>query len=303
MRNLKGKIQKMMSKDQKSDGVPGNEAAAGREKEQEVPAEKKKISRITDKEGDFEDLADGNRLAGERPALVNSNINFKGKNNILYCGEGVKLVNSTLAFNGSDSIIYLSGSKREYRLNISINHNSACHMGKDNYMNGTLNIVLSEQRHCYIGSECLFSFGIWIRNADPHLIYSAETMERINPTKSVFIGDHVWVGQSAMILKGTRIQAGSILGAMGVAAGKEIPANTSWGGNPAKLLKENIFWDGACVHAWKEENTEKNQVYKDDRHIYRGRPEGNVDFGKMDERLNSLRTAAEKLDYFLELGK
>ena len=88
------------------------------------------------------------------------------------------------------------------------------------------------------------------------------------PTSSEFvaarrcgIGDHVWVGQSAMILKGTEIDSGSIIGAMSVVAGKTIGHNSSWGGNPARKISDSVFWDGACVHNWKQEKTQKSQVY------------------------------------------
>ena len=68
-----------------------------------------------------------------------------------------------------------------------------------------MNVILSEQKHLFIGNDCLLSFGIWVRNADPHLIYDVESHKRVNPTKSIYIGDHVWIGQSAMILKGRKV--------------------------------------------------------------------------------------------------
>lgn len=80
---------------------------------------------------------------------------------------------------------------------------------------------MSEHKHCFIGDNCMFSFDILIRNSDHHLIYDCENNKRINPTKSVFIGDHVWIGQLVNILKGTRIDSGSIVGASSVVAGKK----------------------------------------------------------------------------------
>ena len=85
----------------------------------------------------------------------------------------------------------------------------------------------------------------------------------------MLIGDHVWLGQSSFILKDTTIGSGSIVGAMGVVAGKTIPSNTSWAGNPAKQIASDIFWDGRCVHSWTKTETAANQLCKSRNYIYK----------------------------------
>ncbi len=104
-------------------------------------------------------------------------------------------------------------------------------MGKDAYINGKMTVVLSEHKHCFIGDDCMVSYGVIVRNADPHLIYDCESKRRKNKTKSVYIGDHVWIGQNSLILKGTCIDSGSIIGANAVVAGKIISNNCAWGGS------------------------------------------------------------------------
>ena len=229
--------------------------------------------------------------------LENTKICFKGRNNILYLEDGVHLKDSTIIFEADNSVVYLSKNKNKYLLNVTLNNNNALFIGQDNYMNGKLNIVLSEQKHVLIGNRCLFSFGIWIRLADPHLIYDSIDKGRINFSKSVFLGDHVWISQSAMILKGTKIGSGSIVGAMSLVAGKEIPSNTSWAGNPARKLRDNVFFTGDCVHKYKEEQTEKSRKCLCDEFIYSYEEGKTKSFLEIDRTLSSFNNAEEMLKY------
>lgn len=133
--------------------------------------------------------------------------------------------------------------------------------GRDSYFNGALHAICSEGRYILLGDNCLYSFGIWIRTADPHLVYDAASKARINPSRDVLVGDHVWIGQDAMLLNGARVGSGSILGGRAVTSG-ELCSNASWAGVPARCVREGVFWDGASVHAWTQKQTEEGQVYK-----------------------------------------
>lgn len=172
-------------------------------------------------------LGDENKVLGEFPRLENSKIIFDGAGNVLYCEPGVHLKNSTIEFRGDNSLIYLSESRHLYFLSMVIYHQSNCFFGKHNYINGPLKAILSERKNIVVGEEGQFSFGIWMRLADPHLIYDVETRKRINPSRSIYIGDHVWIGQSATLLRGTRVGSGSIIGAMGVISGGRPPGGDS----------------------------------------------------------------------------
>lgn len=56
-------------------------------------------------------------------------------------------------------------------------------------------------------------------------------------SKPVTIGDDVFIGAQSIILKGTSIGPGSIIGAGSVVSG-EIPANVVAAGNPAIIIRE-----------------------------------------------------------------
>ena len=201
--------------------------------------------------------------------IENVSIIFKGSGNILYCEEGVSLAKGcAFLFNSSNSVISLRKSKYSYNLKATVYNGCTLSIGRDNYFNGFINIIVSEECIVLIGDEGLYSFAIWVRTADPHLIYDAATYKRINPSKNVILGDHVWVGQDALILKGSTVGSGSIIGAKSVVSGKTIPSNEAWGGNPARLIRSDIFWDGASVHAYTEKQSASSQILVTDKYLF-----------------------------------
>ena len=93
-----------------------------------------------------------------------------------------------------------------------------------------------------IGKDCMFSAQTILRTSDAHSIVNHEDGQRINQGKDVKIGDHVWVGYGANILKGTRIDNNCIVGTQSIVAGITLPESSIAAGNPAKIVKKNINW-------------------------------------------------------------
>lgn len=249
-----------------------------------------------------------NKILGTYPKLNNSKIIFNGNNNILFCEDNVILKNSVLEFNGDNSIIYLSSNKFDYILNVAINNNSVFYIGKDNYINKELKIIISEEKNIFIGNDGIFSLGIWFRTADPHLIYDIKTNNRINESKSIYLGDHIWLGQNSLILKGTQIDSGSIIGANSVISNKIINNNEIWAGNPIKKVKDKIFWDGKCVHKWTKKDTNLSQNYKDicnnnpiDIYTYKYSSKQYLSYNEIEKNLNEMNIE-DKLTYLKDLS-
>lgn len=95
--------------------------------------------------------------------------------------------------------------------------------------------------YCYnkiiIGQDVKIADGVIIRDSDNHeMLYDGYVKSA--PIK---IGNHVWIGMRALILKGVTIGDGAIIAA-GAVVTKDVPANTLVGGVPAKVLKKDISW-------------------------------------------------------------
>lgn len=118
---------------------------------------------------------------------------------------------------------------------VKIGKNSSC---------GGANIRLYENNSAvYIGDDCMFSFGIEIWASDSHSIIDYTTKKLVNWGKTIFIGNHVWVGMRATILKNTYINNDCIVGAGAVVAGRFERTHCVLAGNPARVIKEKISWD------------------------------------------------------------
>lgn len=165
---------------------------------------------------------------------------------------------SALNFGGSNSVCYISRTRHRVRVMIGLHNGTNVYLGKNMYINNTLQVLAAEHQSVFVGDDCLISHGVMIRTADPHLIYDCETLTRVNPASSVIVGDHVWIGQEVLILKGTLIGSGSIIGAKTVISGKMVNSNTVWAGDPARCIKEGVFFLSDCTNLWDYKQTHES---------------------------------------------
>lgn len=117
------------------------------------------------------------------------------------------------------------------------------------YPNGSLSlrsgyINAGAQLRCMeritIGDHCAIGRNVLIMDFDAHEItYADGSKNRI--TAPVSIGNRVWIGAGATILKGVTIGDNAIVGAGSVVT-KNVAPNTIVAGNPAKVIREKITW-------------------------------------------------------------
>lgn len=92
-----------------------------------------------------------------------------------------------------------------------------------------------------IGEHCYIAGGVTISDNDGHPINPKLRRENKPPVpesvKSVLIGNDVWIGRRAFILKGVEIGDRSIIGA-GAVVTSDVPSDCVVAGNPAVLIKK-----------------------------------------------------------------
>lgn len=99
-----------------------------------------------------------------------------------------------------------------------------------------------------IGSRCMIANGAFITDTDSHSVFAADRDREIDGWAAgvrdwsdtgiapVTIGDRVWIGRNAIVLKGVTIGEGAVVGA-GAVVTHDVPPFTVVAGNPAQVIR------------------------------------------------------------------
>jgi acetyltransferase-like isoleucine patch superfamily enzyme len=165
---------------------------------------------------------------------------IEGERNRLRVGENV-ILNASIIMQGSGGLIEIEDDcQLAGTIHIVRGEGAIIRIGQTTTFNAVA-LTMHESGEIVIGKDCLFSTDIHMDVSDMHPIYDGDTCERINPARSIQIGDHVWLGRGAMVLKGARIGSGSVIAAGAMVVG-EVPANVIALGSPARVVREHILW-------------------------------------------------------------
>lgn len=110
-------------------------------------------------------------------------------------------------------------------------------IGRNSYMNDSL-IQCAGQ--ITIGDDCAIAGDVLIQDTDFHPMLDEKGEER-SYVKPINIGNHVWICAKATILKGVTIGDGSVVAAGSVVT-RDVPPRCLVGGNPARIIRQNIDW-------------------------------------------------------------
>lgn len=112
----------------------------------------------------------------------------------------------------------------------------------DEVVAGGLDVTLNSG-DLTIGNDCMISFFTNILT-DGHSVFDKNTKELLNNKRAdIRIGNHVWIGYGATLLKNTKIKDNSIVANSAVVTKPFEEENIVIAGNPAKIVKTGINWD------------------------------------------------------------
>jgi acetyltransferase-like isoleucine patch superfamily enzyme len=90
-----------------------------------------------------------------------------------------------------------------------------------------------------IGARCTFSWDVQLLDNDFHTMTVGGVQQ--SSAAPIVIGDHVWVGTRAIVLKGVTIGDGAVVAA-GAIVTKDVPAHAVVAGIPAKVVGSADSW-------------------------------------------------------------
>ncbi len=167
----------------------------------------------------------------------------KNRTGIVRIGFGnVKLVD----FAYERTILHLEGTIH-FRGKCKIGKASKIEVGKNGYLDIGENFITSAKskiichKYIIIGKNSTFAWDSLIMDTDYHDIYNVDG-GLINADKEIYIGEKVWIGTRSSILKGSVIPNNCIVAANALIAKEYHLENSILAGNPAKLIKKDIFW-------------------------------------------------------------
>ena len=173
------------------------------------------------------------------------NIFIVGNNNTVKIERPFNAHKSLIIIKNNDVNVELGRTAYFLNANIKCTHGNAqvCKIGRDTTINGA-QIELCENSGLIIGDDCLLASDIKIWGSDAHSILDKDTLEILNFSDGpITIGNHVWIGESVILTKKTRIKDDCVVAAGTICCHDYQESNVVIAGNPGKIIRRNIIWD------------------------------------------------------------
>lgn len=178
-------------------------------------------------------------------------LEFNGNNNTVCIEYPSQIHHSKISFNGDNNQVnFGKNAKGVFHFQLNHNNNHIC-LG-NRVEAGHFSATLHGDK-LIIGNNCMFSSDIKVWT-DGHAVIDAKTKKLLNPAgHTIQIGDHVWISQDVVLLKRTNIPSNCIVAHSSVVTKAFHEENCVYAGNPAKVVKTGINWNGASPYTYNPE--------------------------------------------------
>jgi acetyltransferase-like isoleucine patch superfamily enzyme len=167
-------------------------------------------------------------------------ITLVGSGNEVIIEPGCSLYSASFFLAGR-ARIHIGPRCRLAHLEVHAGYGTELSVGAETVFTYRSRILMHEPSSVHVGQRCLIASETIFMTSDMHSIFDQQTGQRINPARSIVLGDDVWLGAEAAVMKGAKIGAGSAVGFRSIVTG-EIPPGCVAAGTPARVLRESVRW-------------------------------------------------------------
>lgn len=176
--------------------------------------------------------------------LWRTRISCSGSGNTIEISEGCVLRDCRITVQGNGNRVIIRPGVHANQADIWLeDDNNVVTIGENTLLCGKIHLACTEGTAITFGRDCLCSSDIVVRTGDSHSIVDGAG-RRLNPARSVTIGNHVWIGYHAWLTKGAQIPDDSVVGTAAVVTKAFAQKGVVLAGNPAKVIREGVNW---CV--------------------------------------------------------
>lgn len=129
--------------------------------------------------------------------------------------------NSSCSIKGKSGLVIGDCLSVRNRLSLRVSHGGEIIIGKRCFFNNDCNITAMD--HIVIGDDCIFGNNVTIIDHDHD--FTLKQFKHEYKIKGITIGNNVWIGANAIILRGSKIGDNCVIGA-GTIIKNDIPPNS-----------------------------------------------------------------------------
>lgn len=189
----------------------------------------------------------GNRIIAQCALLKKVDIRISGTNNTIIVEDFSTLKNTAVYIHGDNNTITIGPWYTLINAELCIEDDgNRITLGEHTKILGKTHLAAIEGTAITIGKDCLFSSDVHFRTGDSHSILDMQG-RRINDSRDIILGDHVWVGTKSTCLKGAQVAGHSIIGACALVTGKFDQPHSALAGVPAKVVKTGVDWSARRI--------------------------------------------------------
>lgn len=193
----------------------------------------------------YED-ANGNRIeyTGSAPIVSGITVIFRGSNNVLTIDAAARIHKLYLRFDSHNGRCRIGGNTgvAPLKAGIRVGQDSTVDIGDNVSTTAHVDISAVEGTSVTLGDDVMIATGVRLRTDDGHPIFDVADGKRVNTSRSIAVGNHVWLAIDSFLLGGARIGNGTVVGARALVT-KSFPDNCIVAGVPATVIRRDVAWE------------------------------------------------------------